>query len=157
MCLHKIICSHRILKSSMWCQSYFFLKLLFLGWSAKLSANVSKLDQIDSTGNITLIFKFKTLNRCKRLVDDAAAPTNFCLQGCYLSDNPIHDPNNRNMMEKSSSVTPDSRSDTYWLQLFVLAHLQHSSNSSMQVDVTIHTVFINGQTIHRRYPCVLIL
>lgn len=37
----------------------------------------SKLDQIDSTGNITLIFKFKTLNRCKRLVDDAAAPTNL--------------------------------------------------------------------------------
>lgn len=60
----------------MWCQSYFYF-LFFWGWSAKLSANASKLDQIDSTGNITLIFKFKTLNRCKRLVDAAAAPTNL--------------------------------------------------------------------------------
>lgn len=61
----------------MWCQSYFLFFIFFGGWSAKLSANASKLDQIDSTGNITLIFKFKTLNRCKRLVDAAAAPTNL--------------------------------------------------------------------------------
>lgn len=63
----------------MWCQSFFFKNYYYFfgGWSAKLSANASKLDQINSTGNITLIFKFKTLNRCKRLVDDDDGKVQF--------------------------------------------------------------------------------